>query len=333
MRAAVIGLGWWGRQLVESLAESDIVEITDVVEPRVDEAEGFAARHELRLHARLDDVLEIDGIEGVLLATPHKLHEGQVIDAAAAGKHVYCEKPLALDSAAARRMIAACTDRGLALGVGHERRFEGALEAMASMASSGELGTLLHVECNWSHDLFAGTADQGWRQDPDQAPLGTLTALGVHLTDYLQSVAGRVAEVRTVATHRSPRTAMDDVLTVQLRFESDVTGVITDLASTPFYSRITIFGDAAWVEAREFSNVDVPEPALLTWRGADGELRTRTFAATSTVRANVDSWARSAVGDGAYRFTADQLLHNVEILEAIVESARSGGAVTIPEPG
>lgn len=330
LQVAVVGLGWWGRQLVDKLAASEVVEVTDAVEPQLSQAEAFAAGHGLTLHAALDEVLSREQIDGVLIATPHRLHEAQVIAAAEAGKHVFCEKPLALDAAAAKRMIEACRSRALMLGIGHERRYEGALEVMASMAESGALGNLLHLECNWSHDLFA-RADAGdtWRRDPSQAPAGTLTALGVHITDYFQSISGRVAQVRAVTAHRSPKFDGDDVITIQFRFASGATGVVTNLATTPFYSRISLFGDEGWAEAREWSNVDVPEPALLTWQAPDREIRTQTFAASNTVRANVEAWASAAVGESEYRFSTEQLLHNIEILEAIVESAGTGEAVAI----
>lgn len=330
MRVAVAGLGWWGQQLVTSLEGSEWVRITDAVEPRMSDVERFASEHDLTLHGLLAEAVSIKELDGVLIATPHRLHEEQVIASAEAGKHVFCEKPLALDTDAARRMIDACAQSGLMLGIGHERRYEGALEAIAAMVSSGELGELLHLECNWSHDLFArATTGDTWRRDPSQAPAGTLTALGVHITDYFQSIAGRVAEVRAVTAHRSPKFDGEDVITVQMQFASDVTAVMTNLATTPFYSRISIFGDKGWVEAREWSNVDVPEPALLTWQGPDREIRTRTFAATNTPRANVEAWALAAMGRGAYRFTTEQLLHNVEILEAIVDSAASGATVSL----
>lgn len=328
LRVAVVGLGWWGRQLVTGLAGSDLVTVTDAVDPDTESAVDFASAHGLELHTGIDDVLADEAIDGVLIVTPHTLHERQVLAAAQAGKHVFCEKPLALDSDAARRMLTACRSRGLVLGVGHERRFEGAFEKVASMVVSGDLGTLLHVECNWSHNLFAD-APVTWRQDPAQAPAGTLTALGVHMTDFFQSVAGPVVAVRAIANHRSAKFGGDDVITIQFEFASGVTGTLTNLATTPFYSRVTVFGDEGWVEAREWSNVDIPEPALLMWRGLDAEIHTRTFASTNSVRANIDAWARAATQGDEYRFTDDQLVHNVQILEAIVASARSGSVVTI----
>jgi predicted dehydrogenase len=332
LRTAVVGLGWWGRQLVDSLDSSRHVAVTDVVEPDLAAAGPFCDARHLRLHGSLDEMLGSHEIDAVMVVTPHRLHEEQVLAAAAAGKHVFCEKPFALTAAAADRMLTACAQRDLAVGVGHERRFEGALEELATRAADGTLGTLLHMECHWSHNLFVGGPDT-WRKDPQQAPAGTLTALGVHITDFFISVAGRVTEVRAVASHRSARFPSDDVITVQFRFESGVTATLTSIATTPFYSRITLFGDDMWAEAREWSNVDVPEPALLSWRGTDDVQRTRTFAPTNTVKANIEQWARSAIGLGHYRFTHEQILHNVEVLEAIVTSAATGRVVTVAGAG
>jgi predicted dehydrogenase len=325
LNAAVVGLGWWGRQIVESLSGSRLVRVTVGVDPDT-VAQPFAETHGLRYMSGLEEALDSD-VDAVIIATPHNLHEQQVLEAAEAGKHVFCEKPLALDPVAARRMVEACRSRNLVLGVGHERRFESALEAIVAMVGGGELGTLLHVDCNWSHDLFTRSQKPSWRQDPAQAPAGTLTALGIHLTDWLISVCGPIAEVRALTADRSERYPGNDVVTIQFRFVTGTTGVVTNLAATPFHSRISVFGDRAWVEARENSNVDVPEPATLTWRAQDWETHTRTFAATNTVRANLDQWAVAALGDGDYRFTRDQLIHNVEVLDAIVRSASEDGSV------
>jgi predicted dehydrogenase len=327
LKTAVVGLGWWGTQIVQSVAGSDIIDIVRGVDPRAAELQDFAAANGLTVADDFDDAVTDPGIDAVMIVTPHRLHEAQATAAARAGKHVFCEKPLALDSAAAARILESCRSRGLALGIGHERRFEGALERAAGMVRSGELGTLLHIECNWSHNLFKGNAATSWRQDPAQAPAGTLTALGVHITDYFQSVAGRVATLRAVSAHRSEDFPSDDVISVQFQFASGVTGLMANLATTPFHSRITLYGDRGWVEAREVSNVDIPDPAVLTWRGMDNEIHTRTYAHSNTVRANIEQWAAAALGQGEYRFTDDQLLHNVEILEAIVRSSDAGGTV------
>lgn len=324
LNAAIVGLGWWGTQIAASLDRSDVIDIVRGVETNSEAAAWFASEHELPVTGDLHDAVGDEQVDAVIVATPHALHEAQVLTAAKAGKHVFCEKPLALTAPSARRMVDACHTAGVTLGIGHERRFEGALREAARMATDGELGTLLHVECNWSHNLFMGTTAGGWRQDPSQAPAGTLTALGVHITDYFQSIAGRVASVSAEMAHRSDQFPAEDVLTCSFSFENGMTGTMTNLATTPFYQRIAVFGDAAWVEVVETTNVNVPDPALLRWRGLDDEIHTRTYRHTDTVRANLEEWALAALGSGSYRFSDDQLVHNVEILEAIVRATTSG---------
>lgn len=332
LNAAVIGLGWWGKQIVTCLSDSEKIAVRRGVDVNLDDARDFAGAQGFDLGDSYDDVLADDDIDAVILVTPHALHEEQVLAAAAAGKQIFCEKPFALSSDAAKRMLAACGEAGLkAVGIGHERRFEPALEAMKTHLDQGDFGTLVHIECNWSHNNFTKTSTSGssWRKDSKQAPLGTLTALGVHITDYFQSLAGPVAKLRAVANSRSDLFPGNDVVTVQFSFESGVTGFMCNIATTPFHSAIKVFGDKGWGEARENSNVDIPEPATLTTRWLDEELTTQTYASQNTVKANLEQWADAAQGNGDYRFTPDHLLHNVEILQAIVASAETGEEVEV----
>jgi len=96
IRAAIAGLGRWGRNLVEAAADHPRLKIVRAVEPDMAAAKEFCARHDLDLTADLDAVLADDTIDAVLLATPHSLHPAQVIACAAARKQIFCEKPLAL---------------------------------------------------------------------------------------------------------------------------------------------------------------------------------------------------------------------------------------------
>jgi len=109
-------------------------------------AQNFCAEHDLALTDDLDAVLADPAIDAVLLATPHSLHPAQVIACAEAGKQVFCEKPLALHRADAARMFGACREAGVTLAVGHNRRFWPSMRALRDIVTSGELGTILHVE-------------------------------------------------------------------------------------------------------------------------------------------------------------------------------------------
>jgi predicted dehydrogenase len=145
IRAAIVGLGRWGRNLVEASTGHARLKIVRAVEPELEGAQDFCAEHGLQLTDDLDAVLADPSIDAVLLATPHSLHPAQVMACAAARKHVFCEKPLALRRADAARMFDACRDAGVTLAVGHNRRFWPAMAALRDTVASGELGSILHV--------------------------------------------------------------------------------------------------------------------------------------------------------------------------------------------
>ena len=175
INCAIVGLGRWGRNLAEAARGQARLKIIRAVETDIDNARGFCAEHHLDLTDNLNDVLGDRTIDAVLLATPHSQHIDQVIVSAAAGKQIFCEKPLALRRDHAERMFAACRDAGLVLAVGHNRRFWPSMQALRAITTSGELGTILHVEghnSNESSEKITG----GWRLSPEESPGGGPTS-------------------------------------------------------------------------------------------------------------------------------------------------------------
>jgi predicted dehydrogenase len=327
LRAAVIGLGWWGKYIVQRLTGSSELRITHAVDMDAETVAEFAREHGLILRKSIDEVLGDAEVDAVLVVTPHSTHESLVIAAAQAGKQVFCEKPLTLTAASAERMLAACDKAGIVLGIGHERRFEPAMEEVARMIATGSLGRILHMEANVSHDLFAHVEASNWRVGETDAPAAGMTALGVHLTDLFISFAGRPKSVRARTAHVLPDATGKDHLSIWFDFESGTTAAITSLASTPYYGRLTVFGSQGWAEVRESANVDKELPSELVVSDASGKRAAKSFPAAQTVRANLEAWARAASGRAPYRYTREQLLDNVRILDAVVRSSNAGGTL------
>ena len=324
LETAVIGLGWWGATIIRALNESKKISVVAGVDSDEKHGTKFTREHNIRFYKHIDDALGDPNIEAVIIATPHGLHEEMFLASVKAGKQIFCEKPFALTSKAARGIIKAAEARRIIIGIGHERRFEGAFEEIKRVVDAGELGTLLHLEFNASYNNMVKVPAKGWRKDPEQAPAGMMTALGVHQTDFMQTIAGSVDKINAQLTQRSEDFPNEDVLTVQFLFKSGMSGSLTSLATTPFYQRMSIFGDRGWIENREVSNVDIPDPANLVWRGMDEEIHTRTYKMSETVLPNLESWADAVMDKGKYRFSNQEILHNVEILETIVRSIKSG---------
>jgi predicted dehydrogenase len=325
LRTAVVGLGWWGRQIASCLAGSPRFRVTHGVDVAPAAAADFARERGLTLSASLDDVLARDDVDAVVIATPHRQHEQQVLAAVAAGKQVFCEKPLTLTAAGAERILAACDRAGIVLGIGHERRYEPAMEEARRMIDTGMLGQLLHLEANVSHNLFARMTPGNWRIDPADAPAGAMTALGIHLTDMFVSLAGRPRSVRARTARVLRDASGTDQVSLWIEFTSGITGAVTCLSSTPFHGRMTFFGADGWVEVKENGNVDKGLPSDFTHCDASLARHVRAFAPANTVRANFEDWAAAVAGEAPYRFTRDQILDNVRILDAVARSAQAGG--------
>ena len=138
LNVAMIGLGWWGKELVRSAQGSALMRFTRGVTLEPDTVRDFAKEMNIALGTSYEDVLADTSIDAVVLATPHTRHRAQVEAAAAAGKHVFCEKPFALTVEDAKAAIAACRKAGVALGVGHNRRLWPSMVKLKEVVSSAE---------------------------------------------------------------------------------------------------------------------------------------------------------------------------------------------------
>ncbi|RYF74444.1 MAG: Gfo/Idh/MocA family oxidoreductase, partial [Comamonadaceae bacterium] len=180
VNVAVIGLGWWGRIMVKSLAASDTVRVVAAVEPDAALGAPLCAEFGIRHFASYAEVLRDAEVHAVILTTPNRLHEQQIIEAAEHGKHVFCEKPLALSLASAERAVAACLRANVRLGIGHERRFEPPMLLVRQLIADGSLGRVLHIEGHFSQNKFLALPPDNWRLSLEEAGCGPMTATGIH---------------------------------------------------------------------------------------------------------------------------------------------------------
>ena len=123
LRAAVYGLGRWGNRLLESVATSDKIRVTTGISRDPSRHGELAARAGIAIVSSYAKVLKDPAIDAVILATPHSQHCSQVVQAAAAGKHVFVEKPFTLTRKTAERAVDACRQAGVTLALGFNRRF------------------------------------------------------------------------------------------------------------------------------------------------------------------------------------------------------------------
>ncbi|MDJ0639601.1 MAG: Gfo/Idh/MocA family oxidoreductase [Paracoccaceae bacterium] len=329
LKIAIAGFGWWGRHIAKRLEGHAGINVAAIVEPITAAHEdirstGLAALNDL------ETALARPDIDAVVLTTPNPVHEEQVVACAAAGKHVFCEKPLGLTAASARRSVAAVEKAGLQLGIGHERRFEPAMVALKTAIDKGELGTIMHAEAAFSHDKLIHVPKGDWRTSKAVSPAAGMTAMGIHLTDLLISFFGRVETVQAMTASRSLGWETGDVVTAQLGFEEGMTATLSAVLHTPHFIRMHVFGTQQWVEIINESHPDTPGGKvnyLVAETGKD--MVHKELEWEDAVVHNLEAFAAAIAGDAPYPFTPEQMVHNIEVLEAIERSAEDRRTVQI----
>jgi predicted dehydrogenase len=313
--AAIVGLGRWGRNLVEASLGHDRLRVVRAVEPELESARGFCAAHRLDLTADLNAVLADGAIDAVLLATPHSLHPAQVIACAAAQKQVFCEKPLALRRADAARMFEACRDAGVVLAVGHNRRFWPSMRALRDVVASGELGAILHVEGHNSNENSQAITG-GWRLSPEESPGGGLTGAGLHVLDAFVSMLGPVRRVYAQLHRREPGPPPLDTAVMMLDFVNGVTGTLSTVRATPLYFRVHVFGTKGSAEVLD-------EVTMMLRKTGDAPRRI-TCPAVDVLRAELDAFADAIEKRKPFPVPEAEVLATLSAFEAALQSMTSG---------
>ncbi len=241
LRAGFVGLGWWGRELASAAVRTAgaVLPVTGY-SPDAGEADRFAGQFGCAIANSYAALLADTSVEAVVLATPHSLHADQIVAAARAGKHVFVEKPLAVAGVEARRAVAACADAGVVLAVGQNRRLLAQVDLLKRLLDEGAAGRIALVEANYSTPEALRLPPGHWRRDPRECPGGAMTAIGIHMIDWMHVLFGRVAEARALFASRAAEPAMQDTATAILRFESGVLATLTCLYAAPYVNRFVI---------------------------------------------------------------------------------------------
>ncbi|MDH3499959.1 MAG: Gfo/Idh/MocA family oxidoreductase [Acidimicrobiia bacterium] len=321
VRLGLVGLGNWGKRLTNAVAAVDGAELTACFARTATTREAFAAEVGCRAAHSLEDLLET--VDGVLIATPHSSHVPLVEAAAASGTHVMCEKPLALDVADGCKAVAAADAAGVLLQVAHYRRRFAPVRRMKAMLDAGEFGTLLHVDGHFSKP-FGPDPIRPWRDLPDEAPAGAMTALGVHTVDDLLYLTGPLQRLWALSSNTLPGSDLDDATTALLEFESGVQGTIRTSLRTPTVASVGVYGTAGAARSEEDGH------RLFCSFLPDDDWVEHPVEPVDGVVANIAAFV-DCIRTGTQPETNGHAgLAVVAVMAAIVESAAAGGAgVTI----
>jgi predicted dehydrogenase len=230
LRWGIIGAGDIVRKRVApAMRESPACELLGIARARADLAESTAqtlgAR---RWYPRWQDLIADADVQSVYIATPVHLHADQTVAAAAAGKHVLCEKPMALDTAGCDRMIAACREHGVTLGVAYYRRFYPAVARVKGIIASGEIGEPVFAQMN-AFEWFDPRPEHPryWLLDRSRAGGGPMMDFGCHRLEVLVNLFGPVRRSVGMTANVIFKRDVEDTSAVLLQFEAGVCASVT----------------------------------------------------------------------------------------------------------
>lgn len=335
IRAAIVGLGRWGRSLVSAVdGKSDDIRFVAAATRTRASAEEFCRGKQIALLGGYEDILRNPDIDAVVLATPHSQHQAQAIAAITARKHVFVEKPLTLDLASARAVADAARKAALVLAVGLTRRFHPSIAELRKRAHDGRLGKIVAMVAQHTTSTAQFIAPDNWRAAPEEAPGGAFTAVGVHVLDHMIEFAGRVRDVRCLTARNYPGPS-DDTTTIMLRFEGGASGLIFCSVATATNFAFTAYGTNGLTEISRadlshfrFAPISTAAPTGLVSAPPDDIAEYKGF---DMLHAEMTAFARAIRDGNPYPVPIGDVLHGMAVFDALVESAKRGEIVSVRE--
>lgn len=226
----VIGAGDIVRKRVApALLELSACELTAISRSRAELADAFAKEFGAkRWYADWREMLADDEIDAVYIATPVFLHAEQTIAAAGAGKHVLCEKPMAMNAAECERMIAACEAGGVKLGIAYYRRFYPVLARVREILASGEIGRPVIAQMNAFEYLdMPADIERRWFLEKAKSGGGPMMDFGCHRIEVLLDLFGEVEDQASVTTAAVFNREVEDTAALIMEFSAGPLATVT----------------------------------------------------------------------------------------------------------
>jgi predicted dehydrogenase len=339
INAAIVGLGWWGKTLVESVQQDsrEIQFIVGVTRTKTPEVQAFADTQRFALVDTYEALLGDPGVDAVVLATPHSMHASQVIAAATAGKHIFCEKPFALTTESAVQAVNAARTAGVLLALGYNRRFHPEIAKLRERIRTGALGAILHVEATMTFPNALLLKPDAWRADAHETPCGGLTPMGVHAIDGMIDLCGRIDQVFAQSFRRAVPVNVDDTTSILFRMKEGMSGYLGTVTATGPGFSFQVFGSKGWVRLEGMTHVAGASSeerrtrlfGTCKYQPTKGPAETWEAERLDVTRAALEAFAQAARGGPAYPISTDEMIHGVAVTEAIVRSASKGGVENV----
>jgi predicted dehydrogenase len=325
MNVACIGMGWWSDVLADAIVRSGRMKIVSCYSRSRDKREAFARKYACTAASSYEEILGDRRIDAIINTTPNSAHLETTYAAAAAGKHVFLDKPIANTIDDARAITAACRQAKVVLALGYQRRRESHFRWVREKIQAGVFGKLVNAEANISRDRLGKIDLSSWRYTAEGMPGGVMLQIGIHYTDVLEYLIGPVKAVsgrfvRLVLPGDNP-----DVASLVLEHENGALSTLNaSYASASEYYLMNIYGKEA------SAYYDMHNGLRWLKRGSD-KSEPVAMQKNDPIVEELDEFANAVRGDGEPEMDGERSTRSLAVLLAGIKSAREGRRVEIAE--
>lgn len=310
----------WMLDAIRAQADNEVVAVMSSDEGR---GHAFAKRHGIASsHSSLEALLADPAVDAVYISTTNELHKDQTLAAAAAGKHVLCEKPLALSLADARLMVGACAEAGVVMGTNHHLRNAASHARMREMVLAGAIGKPLYARV--FHAVHLPSHLQGWRLNKPSAGAGVILDITVHDADTLRFIlsAEPVEAVALAQQGGMAQGSLEDGVMAALRFDDGTTAQLHDAFTVKFAGTgLEVHGSEGSLIGRD---VMTQRPVgTVTLVNAQGATELPLEQENLYVR-GVRAFVRGIRGEGTPVATGEDGVRSLATALAVLEAAHTG---------
>jgi 1,5-anhydro-D-fructose reductase (1,5-anhydro-D-mannitol-forming) len=330
LRWGIIGIGniVQGTMAPAILAEPDM-ELVAAVSRDQGRAEAFGARFGVpHVYTDYAEMLANPEVDAVFIATPNALHAKEVLEAAAAGKHILCDKPMAITVPDAVKEVEACRAAGVSFGINLHNRHLPWVRDTRQLIADGAIGDVLTIQVMASSGVNSASSRAAWRTDPAIAGLGTLYNVGVHVLDFLRYILD--SEPVDVVAHFDDdqgRSPVDMQALVMLRFANGARAMVDINQITPYpQNDIAIYGSAGTISGVSLTRSRVD--GMLKVRTADGETQT-PYPSPGAHRRCIAAFTRAVLDGRQPDPSGEDGLRSMVLCEAIATSVRESRVVEV----
>jgi 1,5-anhydro-D-fructose reductase (1,5-anhydro-D-mannitol-forming) len=327
-RWGLIGASTIAREWMIGAIRATGGDVVSVMSSSAERGRKYADDHGIAMAVTtLDDLVNDPAIDAVYISTTNELHRDQALAAAKAGKHILCEKPLAMSLDDARAMVQAAEDAGVVLATNHHLRNAATHRAMREAIKAGRIGTPLAARV--FHAVYLPPHLQGWRLDKPEAGGGVILDITVHDADTLRFVldSNPVEAIAFSQAGGMGKAGLEDAVMGVLRFQNGVIAQFHDGFTTKFAETgLEVHGTEGSLIGR---NVMTQRAiGTVTLRDADGE-RDLPLDQANLYETALSALHAAVAGNGKPSATGEDGIWSLATGLAVVEAARSSGAVKI----